>query len=107
MYADLKDLVPTEQRSEQGLWVLRAQAPYHATTLLYSLGFRKPSKEMSFGISDSAFDFGGAGGSLAFADPDTQTGYAYAPNQAGVYPFDDPREKALRDAHYGYLGRVQ
>lgn len=44
---------------------------------------------------------------LAFADPDTQTGYAYAPNQAGVYPFDDPREKALRDAYYGCLQRLQ
>lgn len=73
----------------------------------YSLGFSKPSKEVSFGISDSAFGFGGVGGSLAFADPDTQTGYAYAPNQAGVYPFDDPREKALRDAYYGCLERLQ
>ena len=54
-----------------------------------------------FSITLSPLDigFGGAGGSLAFADPDTQTGYAYAPNQAGVYPFDDPREKALRDAY--------
>jgi CubicO group peptidase (beta-lactamase class C family) len=73
----------------------------------YALGFRKPSEEENFGTTDKAFGFGGAGGSLAFADPDTQTGYAYAPNQAGVYPFDDPREKALRDAYYGCLERLE
>jgi CubicO group peptidase (beta-lactamase class C family) len=72
----------------------------------YALGFIKPSEEVNYGTTDRAFGFGGAGGSLAFADPHTQTGYAYAPSQAGVYPFDDPREKALRDAYYGCLDRL-
>jgi CubicO group peptidase (beta-lactamase class C family) len=77
------------------------------TTASYALGFTKPSEENNFGTSDQAFGFGGAGGSLAFADPDTQTGYAYAPNQAGVYPFGDPREKALRDAYYACLEKLR
>lgn len=73
----------------------------------YSLGFRKPYTNATFGVSDSAFGFAGAGGSLAFADPDAQVGYAYAPNRIGVYLFDDPREKALRDACYSCLERLQ
>jgi CubicO group peptidase (beta-lactamase class C family) len=77
------------------------------TNASYALGFTKPSEKNNFGTTDRAFGFGGTGGSLAFADPDAQTGYAYAPNQAGVYPFDDPREKALRDAYYGCLERLR
>jgi hypothetical protein len=41
----------------------------------YALDFSKPSNGVSLGISDSAFGLGGTGGSLAFAGPDTQTGY--------------------------------
>ena len=74
------------------------------TDAAYGLGFRKPFAQESFGTSDRAFGFGGAGGSMAFADPDTQTGYAYAPNQVGLFACDDPREKALRDAYFGCLG---
>lgn len=89
---------------------LSASGSYYDEVLManasYALGFIKPSEEVNFGTTDRAFGFGGAGGSLAFADPDTQNGYAYAPNQAGVYPFDDPREKALRDAYYGCLDRL-
>jgi CubicO group peptidase (beta-lactamase class C family) len=73
----------------------------------YSLGFRKPCASGPFGSSDSAFGFAGAGGSLAFADPEAQVGYAYAPNRIGVYLFDDPREKALRDACYRCIEGLQ
>ena len=50
------------------------------------------------GSSPRAFGFPGAGGSFAFADPDARVGYAYVMNKMDFYMFDDPREKALRDA---------
>jgi hypothetical protein len=37
---------------------------------------------------------------FAFADPDARLGYAYVMNKTDFYMFDDPREKALRDAVY-------
>jgi CubicO group peptidase (beta-lactamase class C family) len=73
----------------------------------YSLGFLRPLPERQFGSSAKSFGFGGAGGSFAFADPDAQVGYAYATNGADVYPHDDPREKALRDAFYQCLETVE
>jgi CubicO group peptidase (beta-lactamase class C family) len=72
----------------------------------YSLGFSRPGKWLQFGVSGKAFGTPGAGGSFAFADPDARVGYAYAPNRMGLYLFDDPREKALRDAFYQCLGRL-
>jgi hypothetical protein len=44
-----------------------------------------------------------AGGSFAFADPDAQVEFAYAPNKMGVTLLGDPREKPLRDALYRCL----
>ena len=77
---------------------------WHAD-VAFSLGFIKPSSIVRFGLSDRAFGSEGAGGSFAFADPDAQIGYAYAPNKMGFHLFDDPREKALRDALYRCLKR--
>lgn len=71
----------------------------------FSLGFTKPYHDFRFGISNKAFGFAGASGSFAFADPDAQVGYAYAPNRSDIYGPDDPREKALRDAFYRCLKR--
>jgi CubicO group peptidase (beta-lactamase class C family) len=51
-----------------------------------------------FGSSPRAFGAPGTGGSFGFADPDERLGYAYVMNKTGFYMFDDPREKALRDA---------
>lgn len=68
-----------------------------------TLGFCKPSPSAGyapFGRSSKAFGFAGSGGSFAFADPEAQVGYAYAMNKVGGYPWDDPREKSLRDAFY-------
>ena len=66
----------------------------------FALGFAKPSSVAPFGTGDSAFGHPGAGGSFAFADPEAQVSFAYAMNRMGLYLFDDPREKALRDALY-------
>src|SRR6185369_11156929 len=46
----------------------------------FSLGFMRPNAEFPFG-SASSFGHPGAGGSLGFADPETQIGYAYVPNR--------------------------
>jgi CubicO group peptidase (beta-lactamase class C family) len=64
----------------------------------YSLGFNKPTSKWVFGASSTAFGTPGAGGSFAFADPDTGVGFAYVMNRMGMYPFSDPRELALRQA---------
>ena len=62
----------------------------------YSLGFNRPSKALRFGSNEMSFGTIGAGGSFGFADPQAQVGFAYA-------IWDDPREKALRDAVYRCL----
>ncbi len=64
----------------------------------FSLGFFKPSSTFNFGSSIRAFGIPGAGGAFAYADPEAQIGFAYAPNKMGFYPWNDPREKALREA---------
>ncbi|HWS36089.1 MAG TPA: serine hydrolase domain-containing protein [Actinoplanes sp.] len=65
----------------------------------YSLGYVKPFPAFRFGsASGTAFGTMGLGGSFAFADPDTGTGFAYAMNRTGFHLWDDPREVALREA---------
>jgi CubicO group peptidase (beta-lactamase class C family) len=64
----------------------------------YSLGFWKPFPEFRFGSSDRAFGTPGAGGSFAFADPETGVGFAYVMNRLGFSKWSDPRELALRQA---------
>ena len=72
----------------------------------YSLGFLRPGPELAFGSSPRAFGTPGAGGSFAFADPDARLGYAYVMNKMDFYLFDDPREKALRDAVHRAIKRL-
>ena len=63
----------------------------------FSLGYCKPGPSARFGHPTS-FGHPGAGGSFAFADPETGTGYAYVTNRMGTrLPFD-PRDVALRTA---------
>jgi CubicO group peptidase (beta-lactamase class C family) len=71
----------------------------------YSLGFLRPGPDVAFGSSPRAFGTPGAGGSFALADPDELLGYAYVMNKMDFYLFDDPREKALRDAVYRAIAR--
>lgn len=78
--------------------------------LACTLGFCKPTPYAgykAFGSSSRAFGFPGSGGSFAFADPDAQVGYAYAPNKMGGFMWDDPREKSLRDAFYECLKKIE
>ncbi len=72
----------------------------------YSLGFLRPGPNVGFGSSEHAFGTPGAGGSFAFADPDAGLGYAYVMNKLDFYLFDDPREKALRDAVHRAINRL-
>jgi len=69
----------------------------------YAFGFMKPSSAFQFGTNEKAFGTMGAGGSFGFADPDTEVGFAYAMTKMGFHIWDDPREKALRDALYRCL----
>lgn len=72
----------------------------------YAFGFMKPFPAFQFGTGDRAFGTVGAGGSFGFADPDRQVGFAYAMTRMGFHIWDDPREKALRDAFYTCLQDV-
>ena len=65
----------------------------------FSLGFLRPNAGFPF-CSASAFGHPGAGGSLGFADPERQIGYAYVPNRKSTTMGGDPRDVALRAALY-------
>lgn len=70
----------------------------------YSLGFMKPCEGLPIG-SPSAFGTPGAGGSMAFADPERTLGYGYVMNRMGSGIDPDPRDVALRHAVATVLGR--
>jgi CubicO group peptidase (beta-lactamase class C family) len=69
----------------------------------YAMGFLKPSTTLPFGRSPAAFGTPGGGGSLGFADPQTEIGYAYGMNRLGFHFPVDPREGAIRRALYRVL----
>jgi CubicO group peptidase (beta-lactamase class C family) len=71
-----------------------------------SLGFLRPGPELDWGSSRRAFGTPGAGGSFGFADPDAQLGFAYVMNNMDFHMFNDPREKALRDAVHRAIRRL-
>jgi len=64
----------------------------------YRFGFMKPFPILPFGSSPRAYGHTGSGGSFAFADPETGTGYAYVMNRNGYSLPTDPREISLREA---------
>ena len=65
----------------------------------FSLGFMKSNPGFPFG-SPGSYGHPGAGGSIGFADPVKQIGYAYVPNRKSVEFSGDPRDVALRQALY-------
>jgi CubicO group peptidase (beta-lactamase class C family) len=71
-----------------------------------SLGFLRPGPQLDWGSSRRSFGTPGAGGSFGFADPDARLGFAYIMNNMDFYMFDDPREKALRDAVHRSIRRL-
>ncbi len=72
----------------------------------YSFGFSRPSGDFKFGVDSRSFGCPGAGGSFGMADPTAQLGYAYLTNKMGFRLFDDPREKAVRDACYACVAAL-
>ena len=68
----------------------------------FSLGFMKPSAAWPY-RNPEAFGHPGSGGSLGFADPKTEIGYAYVTNRMGVCLTGDPRDIALREALFSAL----
>lgn len=64
----------------------------------FRFGFMKPFPILPFGSSQRAYGHTGSGGSFAFADPETGTGYAYVMNRNGYSLPTDAREIALREA---------
>lgn len=64
----------------------------------FRFGFMKPFPILDCGTSPQAYGHTGSGGSFAFADPATGTGYAYVMNRAGYGLPTDPREIAIRHA---------
>ena len=68
----------------------------------FSLGFMKNCPGFPFG-NPGSFGAPGAGGSIGFADPKAQIGYAYVTNRMGAMMGGDPRDVALRDALYSSM----
>ena len=73
----------------------------------YGFGFSRPSSAMRFGSDGSAFGCPGAGGGFGMADPSRQIAFAYVTNKMGFYLFDDPRERACREACYASLAKLR
>jgi CubicO group peptidase (beta-lactamase class C family) len=70
----------------------------------FGLGFMLGA---SFGAANpaSAFGHAGAGGSLAFADPEARLGFGYVMNDLRFDQKGDPRSEELVRAVYRALGR--
>lgn len=73
-----------------------------ADGIQFSLGFMKSTPTWPFGSARS-FGSPGSGGSLGYADPEVAVGYAYVTSQSGTALTGDPRDVALRAAHYSCL----
>jgi CubicO group peptidase (beta-lactamase class C family) len=73
----------------------------------FRLGFAKPGPNIWFGSSEKAYGMPGLGGSVGFADPDKQLGFAYAPNRLGYNLGGDNRRRALAAAAYRCIARLE
>ena len=75
------------------------------TDLAYSYGLEKPSRAWEYAPSRTSYGSFAVGGSLAFADPQDEIGYAYVTNRLGFYKWNDPRELAVREAFLACIKR--
>jgi CubicO group peptidase (beta-lactamase class C family) len=66
----------------------------------FGLGFMLHHAGMPLGPNKGAFGHPGAGGSIAFADPETGLGFAYVMNQMQAGLAGDPRGYRLIRAAY-------
>lgn len=73
--------------------------------LYYRNGFMKNGEDSMPFPNDACYGFGGASGSMAFADPVNQIGYCYVPNKMG-YDFPDSREVNIQKALYECLTKL-
>ncbi|MEL6528440.1 MAG: serine hydrolase domain-containing protein [Pseudomonadota bacterium] len=71
--------------------------------MYYSHCFEKPFSKWEYARTRSAFGSFAIGGSFAFCDPEDGVSYAWITNKLGTGKWDDPREKAVRDAFYDCL----
>jgi CubicO group peptidase (beta-lactamase class C family) len=72
-------------------------------TTRVGLGYFLPLPGATMGPNSRAFGHPGAGGSLAFADPEARVGFAYVMNRMGPHILIDPRPTALADAFFAAL----
>jgi CubicO group peptidase (beta-lactamase class C family) len=91
--ATLADLQAPPSRPHSG-WF----DPIIQDDVRYSLCFEKPAPNNNFGTSEEAYGTFAIGGSYAFADPATRTGYSFVTRHPGYYVWGDPRETSLREA---------
>jgi CubicO group peptidase (beta-lactamase class C family) len=68
----------------------------------FGLGFQLTHPERQLGNGPRCFGHFGAGGSVAFCDPDARLAFGYVTNQMGPR-WRNPRNKALMDACYASL----
>ena len=73
--------------------------------LYYRNGFMKNGEDSNPFPNDASYGFGGASGSMAFADPENQIGYCYVPNRMG-YDFPDSREGDIQKALYECIKKL-
>jgi CubicO group peptidase (beta-lactamase class C family) len=74
--------------------------------LYYRNGFMKNGKGSTPFPNDACYGFGGASGSMAFADPVNQIGYCYVPNRMG-YDFPDSREVNIQKVLYVCIEKLK
>ena len=80
----------------------RCSRPLHSR---FGLGFMLTQPMIPFGPNPRSFGHPGFGGSIAFADPDAQLGFAYTMNQLQTGLGGDARGFALIGALYAALSR--
>ncbi len=69
----------------------------------FALGFMLSTDDLPLGPNPHSFGHGGAGGSLAFADPDARVGFGYAMNQMAPDAEQGARALSLVRAVYASL----